>query len=178
MHTHIFKLLIVAFFLGGCAVTPVSPGQSDIDTLSRSLSLLDDSVPDKERVKLARDIFAKTAQLTKEFELTSPPLWHNTLVNIGIRKKGLCYHWSDALYNHLSPQGYEHYDFHLVGAHIGEYWFEHNALVIVKKGEKDIQKGIIIDAWRNSGKLYFSKVEDDEDYTWSHRPERGCRAIR
>ncbi len=122
---------------------------------------------------LSRDIFQETEKLTKEFELTSPPLFHNTLVNIGLRDKGLCYHWSDALYAYLSQKQYTHFEFHLAGANIGEYFSEHNALVVIDKGGS-IKDGILIDPWRNSGNLYFSRVVDDKKYQWKHREERGC----
>jgi len=123
---------------------------------------------------LSHDVFEETTRLTKSFKLTSPPWFHNFLVNIGLKEKGLCYHWSDALYMYLSKKQYPHFEFHLVGANIGEYFFEHNALVITAKGSK-VLEGVIIDPWRNSGKLYFSKVREDTKYRWEHRASRGCK---
>lgn len=175
MHRHYFSFILVTWLLVGCAVTPELVSQSKVTKLSTSLYTLGAS--QKESIKLSRDIFQKTMLLTTEFELTSPPLWHNTLVNIGVRKKGLCYHWSDTLYLYLSTQGYTSVEFHLVVANIGEYLWEHNALVVVKKGGK-IEEGIVVDPWRDSGKLYFSKVNEDRKYKWLHRSERGCKAIR
>ncbi len=141
--------------------------------LSTLLRSLDDRITQDEAMHLSEDIFYQTQKLTKEFELTSPPLLHNTFVNIGIRKKGLCYHWSDALYAHFSEKRYPHLEFHLVGANIGEYFSEHNALVVTRKGGS-VQNGILIDPWRNSGELYFSRVIEDKKYHWIHREERGC----
>jgi len=105
--------------------------------------------------------------------MTSPPQWHNFLVNTGLREKGLCHHWSDALYMHLSHKNYASFEFHLMGAHIGEYWSEHNVLLVVAKG-RDVQDGIVIDPWRGAGKLYFSAVKEDVSYHWKHRKKRGC----
>jgi len=173
MLRHFFKFIGIGFILVGCAVTPQQASRSQIDRLSTLLHSVDRHVPYEESTRLSRDIFHKTQQLTKEFDLTSPPLWHNFLVNIGLRKKGLCFHWSDTLYLHLKKQHYGHYAFHLVGANIGEYFLEHNALVIIPKGGK-IQNGVIIDPWRNSGKLYFSKIKEDKKYRWIHRKDRGC----
>ena len=157
----------------GCAVTHVQTPISDITSLSTLLHSLDSQTTVKESTKLSRDIFFQTSRLTKEFELTSPPLWHNFLVNVGLRQKGLCFHWSDTLYLHLRQQGYTGFTFHLVGANVGEYFFEHNALVVVAKGKK-VQDGVVLDPWRDSGKLYFSKVKEDEVYKWVHRLDRGC----
>ncbi len=141
--------------------------------LSTLLQSLDKHIPQDETICLSRDIFHEIEKLTKEFALTAPPLFHNSLVNIGLREKGLCYHWSDALYAHFLQKKYPHFEFHLAGANIGEYFGEHNALVIIAKGGA-LQDGILIDPWRDSGKLYFSKVVKDEKYLWIHRKERGC----
>ncbi len=168
-----FKFSILSFFLAGCVVTAPSVSETKITQLSILLRALDKSIPQDEAMHLSQDIFHETEKLTKEFELTSPPLFHNTLVNIGLREKGLCYHWSDALYAYLSQKKYPHFEFHLVGADIGEYFSEHNALVVVGKGGS-IKDGILIDPWRNSGQLYFSRVVDDKKYKWEHREERGC----
>lgn len=155
-------------------VTVPSVPQTKITELSLLFQSMDSTIPQSEAMQLSKDIFHKTEQLTEEFEMTYPPQFHNFLVTVGVRKKGLCYHWSDALYLYLSKKHYASFEFHLMGANVGEYFFEHNALVVVAKGGK-IKEGIIIDPWRNSGELYFSKVEDDPDYVWIHRQVRGCR---
>jgi len=157
----------------GCTVTPTKAPQSQIETLSLYIQGLDRSVPYKANMEVSLDIFQKVRNLTKEFALTSPPLWHNFLVNVGLRNKGLCFHWSDALYLYLKKRHGKYFEFHLVGANIGEYFLEHNALVIVAKGAK-VKEGLIIDPWRNSGKLYFSLMKDDSKYRWTHRRDRGC----
>lgn len=173
MYRHFCKLFIFSFFLSGCVVTAPSVPQTKIIQLSTLLHSLDNSIPQNEAMLLSQDIFNETQNLTKEFELTSPPLFHNTLVNMGLREKGLCYHWSDALYRHFSQKEYPHFEFHLVGANIGEYFSEHNALVVVAKNGS-IKDGILVDPWRASGKLYFSRVGEDKKYQWKHREERGC----
>ena len=160
MFQHLFKLLFLSFFLTGCVTTaPLTP-QSNLMQLSLLLGSLDEHISKTEAMQLSRDIFEHTEKLSKEFNMTSPPQWHNFLVNVGIREKGLCYHWSDALYVHLSQKKYPSFEFHLMGANIGEYWSEHNVLVVSEKDGK-VEEGIIIDPWRNSGNLYFSKVNDD-----------------
>jgi len=160
--------------LAGCQVAPREVPQSQVDKLAILFQLLDRQVAQKESRQLSRDIFQKTKNLTEDFELTSPPLWHNFLVNVGLRKKGLCFHWSDTLYTYLKQKQYRYFSFHLVGANVGEYFSEHNALVVVAKGKK-IEDGIVIDPWRDSGKLYFSKVKEDTKYHWVHRRDRGCK---
>ena len=173
MFQHSFRLIIVlaTIFLVGCSVKLPSTPSSDTTKLTKLLLSIDRDIPQNEAQRLARDIYFKTQKLTQEFELVSPPLWHNFLVNSGIRKKGLCYHWSDALFIYLKNRDYPSFEFHLVGANIGKYWSEHNAIVVVAKGAK-IEDGIIIDPWRNSGRLYYSHIQKDSEYQWSSRANR------
>ena len=172
MKNHYSILLIVLFFTA-CSVHPESVPKSKVMHLSMLLDTLDDVHDTDESIRLSQDIFQKTNQLIDTFKLTSPPLWHNFLVNAGLRKKGLCFHWSDALYLHLKQQHYRDFSFHLVGANIGSYFTEHNALLVTSK-QGNIQEGIVIDPWRNSGRLYFSKLKEDKAYKWKHRIDRGC----
>ncbi len=175
MHKYFFRLFFPAFFcafsLLGCAVKVAPPSHTRIEALSHLLYTLDTSIPKEETLQLSKDIFQKTEALTKEFEMTSPPQYHNFLVNIGLKEKGLCYQWADALYAYFRQKSYPSFEFHLMGANIGEYWTEHNVMVVVAKG-MPIDEGIVIDPWRNPGKLYCSKVKDDHKYHWKHRPKR------
>ena len=157
----------------GCVVSSSPISQSKTIELSKLLQTLNSNIPRHEALLLSRDIFKETAKLTKEFELTSPPWFHNFLVNIGAREKGLCYHWSDALYIHFLEKSYPYFEFHLVGTSIGEYFFEHNALVVVAKNG-NVLEGVLVDPWRDSGNLYFANLKDDTKYKWKHRSSRGC----
>ncbi|MBD3789976.1 MAG: hypothetical protein IE885_06395 [Campylobacterales bacterium] len=148
------------------------PPKEKINALSTLLVSMDsDHISKDEARHLATDIFTETGALIKEFDLVSPPLFHNLLVNTGLRKGGLCYQWSDALYAHLRAENYQDFDFHLAVANKGEYLGEHNALVVVPKGGQ-VEEGVIIDPWRNSGKLYFSRFKEDKEYHWKHRLDR------
>jgi hypothetical protein len=122
---------------------------------------------------LSYEIFQETEKLRKKFNPISQPLFNNFLINAGVKEKGLCYQWSDALYLHFSKKQYQNFEFHLLVANKGEYFYEHNTLVVIVKGGK-VLEGIVIDPWRNSGKLYFSKVSEDKKYEWEHREKRGC----
>jgi len=74
----------------------------------------------------------------------------------------------------LSQKKYASFEFHLMGANIGEYLYEHNVLVVVARGGT-AEEGVIIDPWRDSGDLYFAKVSEDTKYQWKHRGNRGCQ---
>ncbi len=147
------------------------PNES-VDRLVELLGRVQLKAPLSKKKKLAQNIFRYVSYLTEQYALVSPPLWHNFLVNIGIKERGLCFHWSDALYLYLRQYHYDYFSFYLVGANIGEYFLEHNALLIAAKDADTIKGGVLIDPWRYSGKLYFSIVEEDKDYKWRRRKKR------
>ncbi len=168
-----FLSIVFLLVLGGCQSPPMQVPQTTRTQIIQALESLDGNVPEEETVRLANDIVSRTEILNREFERTSDPKVHNFLVKIGVKRKGLCYHYSDGLYLYLGGRYYPHYDFHLVGAHIGSYWREHNAMAVTLKGHQPLD-GIVIDAWRKSGDIFVSKITDDKAYNWVHRTDRGC----
>ncbi|MDQ1326176.1 MAG: hypothetical protein QG564_1301 [Campylobacterota bacterium] len=167
-----FLGLLLIYFFSGCSVKPVvSPPHAKVMLLAQQFVSLDQNVSHAEAQMLALDIFDYTAQLTQRYDLVSPPMFHNFLVNTGMREGGLCYQWSDALYAHLRAKKYLGFEFHLAVANEGEYFGEHNALVVVQKGGK-VEEGIIVDPWRHSGELFFAKFKEDPLYQWKHRLNR------
>jgi len=45
------------------------------------------------------------------------------------------------------------------------YWREHNTLVVAAKGH-GVKDGIILDPWRHSGNLYWTRATEDPKYHW------------
>ncbi len=173
MFRYLLSTLLLSLFFIACTVTPSSVTQNRVESLSILLQSLDSSISFKEAKSLSHEIFQETAKLRKKFNPTSPARFNNFLINAGVKEKGLCYDWSDALYLHFSKKEYASFEFHLLVAHKGKYFYEHNTLVVVAKGG-NVLEGIVIDPWRNSGNLYFSKVNEDKKYEWRHRSKRGC----
>ena len=164
--------LLLLFFVA-CTSTSSHISQSKVEELAVLLESLDSSISSKEAKSLSNEIFQEVTKLKKKFNLTSQAQFNNFLINAGVKEKGLCYDWSDALYLHFSKKQYASFEFHLLVAHKGKYFYEHNTLVVVAKGGS-VLEGIVIDPWRNPDKLYFSKVRKDEKYEWRHRSKRGC----
>ena len=167
-------LLFSSLFFIACAGTfpEVSPNRKE--ALSNCLYALDTSMNPYEATMLSNEIFQEVAKLRQKFKPTSQPHFNNFLINAGVKEKGLCYEWSDALYLHFSKKEYLNFEFHLLVANQGQYFYEHNTLVVVAKGG-EVLKGIVIDPWRDPEKLYFSKVSEDKQYEWKHREKRGCQ---
>jgi len=172
MYKYLLSLFSL-FFFTACVHVPYT-AQNGIEELAEMLQTLDSRIPPGEAYLLSQDIFSEIRKLTQKFKPVSEPHFNNFLINTGLKEQGLCYEWSDALYLHFKQSGYSGFEFHLLVANQGEYFFEHNVLVVTAK-DSDVMEGVIIDPWRKPGEVYFSKVKDDTRYTWRHRAERGCQ---
>jgi len=174
MFKYLLSPLLLSLFFVACTKPSPNISTNTVEELSKLLRSLNNSIPPAEAELLSREIFKESAKLTKKFKPVSEPHFNNFLINVGVKDKGLCYQWSDALYIYFSGKNYHDFEFHLLVANKGEYFYEHNTLVVVAKGEK-VMDGVIIDPWRKPGKLYFSKVSEDREYKWKHREKRGCQ---
>lgn len=116
---------------------------------------------------LAKSSIYYAQKLAKDYKVVSPPLWQNSLVNLGLKERGLCHEWSSDLWVYLMRKNYKSLEFHHIGADVGSY-FEHNALSVSAKG-LGVKKSIVLDAWRDSGKLYFIEIDRDKKYVWRKR---------
>lgn len=161
---YIFVILIIAFT--GCA-TKYDVQTARLADLTTLLLGLGPNIQKQEAQLLANSMLQYAAQLAKDYELVKPPLYHNFLVNIGLKKRGLCWHFASDMLTHALSLGLK-FDYYIGGANIAAYWQEHNSLVVTCRGCA-FADGIVLDPWRDSGKLFFAKVKNDPDYEWSQR---------
>ena len=166
--------LCILFFFTACTTPNIESKKNVHHTLTSLLQSLDKEIAYKEAEELSSEILQETRILRKTFDPVNQAHFNNFLINVGVKEKGLCYQWSDALYLHFSKKKYTHFEFHLLVANRGEYFSEHNVFVVSVKG-KAVMDGVIVDPWRTPGKLYVSKVKDDTKYHWQHRAKRGCK---
>ena len=172
MYKYLLSLLF-SFLFSACVQTSSAP-RNGMQELAALLQTLDSSIPSNEAHALSQEIFLETRKLAQKFKPVSEPHINNFLINAGLKEQGLCYEWSDALYLYFKQSIYPDFEFHLLVANQGEYFFEHNVMVVTAKGG-DVRDGVIIDPWRKPGEIYFAKVKEDTAYRWKHRAKRGCQ---
>jgi len=164
-----FRLIIFTFFFLGCSIKqPTLKEQNrQIQNLAFILVQLSPKIDQREAYHLAISSIRYSQELARKYEVVASPWINNTLVNMGIKKRGLCHEWTEDLLYFLNQQEYKTFELHPVSANVG-YLNEHNALVVSAKGDVYC-KGILLDAWRASGDLYFIEVEKDPKYKWVER---------
>ena len=138
-----------------------------ITLLQNDLIALSDETDNSEARQLAQISINYSLHLAGEYRLVQPPYFHNILVRIGIKDRGLCYHWTEDLFNRLTSMELKSFILHRGVAYRGSNLREHNCVVVTARGQ-DFNEGIVLDPWRDSGDLYWGRVNADR-YPWEER---------
>lgn len=162
-------ILIGFIVLNGCTsyktVISSESLKPKVHQLTQSIINIDPSVDPLEAHKVARVAVYYPLQLRQEYQLVDSPLIHNALVNAGIKKRGLCIHWTEDLLNKLAQLDLRTLKLNwLVANQDASLRLEHSA-VLVNSYFTDMRQGIVLDAWRDSGEIFFDQVSDDH-YQW------------
>jgi len=139
----------------------ISALQKDLADLNRQANIL-------EARQIAETAITYSSNLTKEYDLVRPAILHNVFVRIGLKDRGLCYHWTEDLIKRLQSLDLKTFQLHWGVAYRGSELREHNSVIITARGEA-FEKGMVLDPWRNSGDLYWALITADT-YPWKVLP--------
>ncbi|WP_375174854.1 hypothetical protein [Pseudooceanicola sp.] len=138
--------------------------------LEQAILELSPEVDPEEAARAARIAVTYPLELRARYGVTDPPLIHNTKVNMGLRSRGLCWHWADDLEARLAAEGFESLTLHRAIANATSLLIDHSTVVISARGAT-MEEGIVLDGWRNGGRLYWARVPDDRRYEWERRAD-------
>lgn len=180
-----FRLGLIAFLLCGCTSMGSKASDSTLGIrheggtqgarLETDLAALLGH-PDEEARRLTRTILSQTEALAQAYRIQPPALWHNFLVNAGIRDRGLCCHWTEDLLREIKVLSLQRYAVYWAVSRPGT-WREHNCVVVTAAGQP-FETGLVLDPWRKAGDLHWTCVADDS-YPWQHHPaDDGATSIR
>jgi len=136
--------------------------------LQNDLLTLNHSSDEAEARRTAETALKASAFLAREYRLVRPPILHNLFVQMGLRDRGLCYHWTEDLMSYLDALQLRSFQLRWGVAHQGSDLREHNTVVITAHGQP-FETGLVLDPWRHSGNLYWVIVKDDK-YPWKELP--------
>ena len=170
---------LVAGLLGACAGAPptaeqaaennipanhreIRAQQEAIAALQKDLVALNGWADAAEALQVAQTSIRYSVMLADEYDLVRPAVFHNVLVRIGLKDRGLCHHWTADLMKQLELLELQSYQLYWGVAYRGSELREHNSVVVAAKGQH-FENGIVLDPWRNSGDLYWIPVKDDRE---------------
>jgi hypothetical protein len=137
--------------------------------LATQITALSPTVDPQEASELAQCVYSTASRLRQEYGVVGPPsfvnsLFNNFLVHSGIRKRGLCFQWSEDMLAALDALKLTSLELHWGEARAGTIR-ENNAVVVTAKGEP-FHSGIVLDCWRHSGRVHWSLVAADHFFPW------------
>jgi hypothetical protein len=191
---HIAIGLAAAFILTNCAepentsvVESAQTGPAEIKLprgdveqkaqLRTKLAMLSPTVRVDEAERLAQTAYVTSRRLAREYRVVFPPALNNILVNTGGRKRGLCYQWTEDIMRELDALKLETLELHW-GEAFARTFSENNGVVVTAKGQP-FSQGIVLDAWRYQGRLYWGPVrKDPEGYPWKENKAQYDRVFQ
>lgn len=169
-----FLMSLPAAGLSACAVPgtygPTLATPDDEEALTQALRILGPDVDPEEAYRAARVTYAEVWRLAQLYEIEDAPLTHNSKVNLGLKPRGLCYHWADDLETRLKQERFRTLELHRAVANWDNILLEHSTVILSARGQS-LYDGIVLDPWRRGGTLYWAPTRDDHRYTWTPREE-------
>ena len=167
----------VLLMLSACAGTAPSlelPPEVEgrrLQDLDQSIQALGQHINPAESRQAARIAIEYSKTLAAEYELAGSPLYHNLMVQFGVRDRGLCVDWTTDLMARLKQEKFYSLELHRAIANYETIFrFEHSSVIVSARGA-NIEQGLVLDPWRNSGQLYWAPTLQDAGYRWEPRAE-------
>lgn len=146
---------------------PGTPGE--VARLEAAILALGPDVDAGEAARAARISYAHTHDLARQYGITDPPLVHNTKVNMGLRPRGLCWHWAEDMERRLAAEKFRTLDLHrAIASADNPFRIDHSTALISRAGAP-IEQAIVLDPWRKGGVLTWVPFAEDGDYDWVAR---------
>ncbi|MGH0032297.1 MAG: hypothetical protein ACQGVC_21095 [Myxococcota bacterium] len=168
--------VVASLALCTACVTPPPLRSSDADALGAleaALLALPGEITADDAARLAAGALDATADLHAHYRPLRPPHVGNMAYHMGLRERALCCHWARDLLHALSALDLESVQLHWGVAHYGSALREHSAVVAVPRGGS-FEQGLVLDAWRHSGRLLHVRVDRDR-YPWVPHPANDVR---
>lgn len=166
-----FTTGLAALPLAACGTAPEKRAiatPAEVAELSQTLQSMNRNVSPVEAAQAAQIAFDYTRKLSIQYQITDPPLVHNTKVNLGFKPRGLCWHWAEDLERRLDAEGFKTVEMHRAIAVGRGVRIDHSTAIISAKGD-GFGEGVVLDPWRRGGELHYAPVDEDIRYFWELR---------
>ncbi|MCB4456138.1 hypothetical protein [Leisingera sp. McT4-56] len=161
-------MMLAAAALAGCTAAPTAT-RNDVEALSLALQSMGPEVDPGEARRAAEIAYSYSAQLAEQYDVTTSPIIHNTLVNSGVKDRGVCVHYAEDMEARLNQENFRTLSMlRAIAEPKSDFRIDHSTAVIAAKGG-GIYEGIVLDPWRYGGKLYWSATTEDPRYDWEPR---------
>ncbi len=90
---------------------------------------------------------------------------------MGLKPRGLCWHWADDLEARLREEDFRTLALHRAIANADNpFRIDHSTVIVSRRGDTMFE-GVVLDPWRKGGVLHWTPTLADADYDWRPRAE-------
>ena len=157
-----FSLIFLAAAAGARA-----EDERSIRELRDALVALSPTVDPAEAALFSVTVHTAARSLARQYQMSPNPAYQNFLINIGARQRGYCAHFTRDIGTRLKEFRFKTLVLHW-GAAYARTADEDNCLVVTARNQPFLD-GIVLDAWRQAGRLFWSPVRKDYEYEMGHR---------
>ena len=161
-------VFIIAFSL--CVNAVWARDERSIKKLGDALVALAPDVDPGEAQLVSATAHTAARSLAREYRLVWCPGFQNLLINMGKRQRGYCGHSARDIGERLKELRLKTLVLHW-GAVFAGTMDESNCLVVTARNQA-FRDGIIIDGWRNGGRLFWCALKEDSAYDLRLHPPR------
>lgn len=165
-----FAAALLLLALAACGAPPPA-GEEEAAGLAQAIAGLGAGVDPGEAARAARIAYDHTHQLALAYQITDPPLVHNSKVNAGLKPRGLCWHWAEDMEKRLVAEGFRSLEIHRAIANADNpFRIDHSTAIVSARGA-GMREGIVLDPWRQGGRLFWAPLREDTSYKWQPQSE-------
>lgn len=161
-------VFIITFCL--CVNAVSARDERSIKKLRDALVALAPDVNPGEAEQVSVTAHTTSRRLAREYRLVWCAGFQNLLINMGKRERGYCGHYARDIGERLKELRLKTLVLHW-GACFAGTMDENNGLVLTARNQP-FEDGILLDGWRNGGRLYWCRVKDDSAYDLLLHPPR------
>jgi hypothetical protein len=161
-------VFIIAF--GLCVSAVWAKDEKSIKKLRDALVALAPDVDPAEADLLSVTAHTASRDCAREYHLAWSPIFQNFLIHMGKRERGWCGHYARDIGERLKALRLKTLVLHWGAAFAGTQ-DESNCLVVTARNQH-FEGGLVIDGWRNGGRLFWCALKKDSEYDLGHLAER------
>ena len=167
---NLIRIIVFIIAFSFCVTAVWARDERSIKKLGDALVALAPDVDRGEAERVSVTAHTTARSLAREYRLVWCPGFQNLLINMGKRQRGYCGHYARDIGERLKELRLKTLVLRWGAAFAGTM-DENNGLVVTARNQP-FADGILMDGWRNGGRLYWCAVKEDSAYDLRLHPPR------
>ncbi len=154
--------VVFVFVFAACLGAAWAKDERSIKELTAALVALGPDVDPAEAAQLSLTAHTMSRDLARQYRVVLNPPFQNFLINVGVRQRGYCAHYVRDIGTRMREFRFKTLVLHWGATDAGGP-DESNCIVVTAVNQPFLD-GILLDAWRRAGRLFWCPVKKDVEY--------------